>query len=388
MNEYIINLIFRNKTPSRKAVGYLSAFTGAFCNILLFITKFIIGIAVNSISITADAFNNLSDLGTNIASFIGFKYSDLPADRDHPFGHGRYEYISTFLISVLILFFSYELLQSSGSRILNPELVKYDFTAVLILLFSILVKLWMAFFNKKLNTLIRSKNIDAILLDSIADILATSTVLLSFFLSRYSHFPFDGIAGILVALFIGYNGISLMKDTINSLIGTRPEEKLYTDIQNFILSFENIVGAHDLRIHDYGPETKLCTVHVEMSAHHSFVYAHTLIDNVENKIKDKYGIDLLIHVDPIDESCHVTSFAKEILEEIIKNYDSIKGIHDFRVVNERGIKTAIFDMVVKENLNFPDVVKLKEQIKIDFYKIDKNYKLIIRTEKEDTFIEI
>lgn len=388
MNEYIINLIFRNKTPSRKAVGYLSAFTGAFCNILLFITKFIIGIAVNSISITADAFNNLSDLGTNIASFIGFKYADLPADRNHPFGHGRYEYISTLLISLIILFFSYELLHSSSHRIINPESVKFDFVAVIVLLVSILVKLWMALFNKKLNTMITSKNIDAILLDSIADILATSTVLLSFILSKYSDFSFDGIAGVMVALFIGYNGFSLMKDTVNSLIGTRPEDKLYTDIQDFILSFENIVGAHDLRIHDYGPETKLCTVHVEMSSHHSFVYAHTLIDNIEIEIKDKYGIDLLIHVDPIDESCNATIFAKEKLEKIIESYDSIKEIHDFRIVNERGKKAVVFDMVVDEKMNSSNVEKLKDMIRLDFYNIDKSYKLIIKTEKENTFVDL
>lgn len=388
MNEYIIKLILKDKTPSRKSVGYLSAFTGAICNIFLFITKFIIGMAVNSISITADAFNNLSDLGTNLASFIGFKYADMPADKNHPFGHGRYEYISTLLISVIILFFSYELLKSSGERILNPEPVKFDMAAVIILIVSILVKLWMAFFNKKLNALIESKNIDAVLLDSIADILATSTVLLSFILSRYSSFPFDGIAGILVALFIGYNGLSLIKDTVNSLIGTQPDEKLFTDIQDFILGFENIVGAHDLRIHDYGPETKLCTVHVEMSAQHSFVYAHTLIDSIENEIKDKYGIDLLIHVDPIDESCNATSFAKEKLEEILEKYDNVKGIHDFRVVNERGRKVAVFDMVVDDKMKASEVEKMKEKIEMDFYNIDKSYKLVIKTEKESTFVEI
>lgn len=388
MNEYIINLVFKKKTPSRKSVGYLSAFTGAFCNILLFITKFTIGIAVNSISITADAFNNLSDLGTNIASFIGFKYADRPADKEHPFGHGRYEYISTLLISVIILFFSYELMRSSLVRILNPESVKFDIFAVIILIVSILVKLWMALFNKKLNTIITSKNIDAVLIDSIADILATLTVLLSFILSRYSRFPFDGIAGVLVALFIGYNGFSLIKGTVNSLIGTKPEEKLFTDIENFILSFDNIEGAHDLRIHDYGPETKLCTVHVEMSAHHSFVYAHTLIDNIENEIKDKYGIDLLIHVDPIDKSCPATSYAKEKIEKILKNYKFIKGIHDFRVVNERGKKVVIFDMIIEDKMKPSDIVNLKEKIEMDFYNIDNSYKLIIKTKKENTFIEI
>jgi cation diffusion facilitator family transporter len=388
MNDYILKLIYKNKKPSRKSVGYLSAFTGAICNVLLFITKFIIGVAVNSISITADAFNNLSDLGTNLASFIGFKYADMPADKKHPFGHGRYEYISTLLISVIILLFSYELLRSSSARVLNPQPVEFEMIAVVILIISIFVKLWMAMFNKKLNTLISSKNIDAVLLDSIADILATATVLLSFILSRYSNFPFDGIAGILVALFIGFNGINLIKDTVNSLIGSRPDDKLYTDIQNFILSFDKIVGAHDLRIHDYGPETKLCTVHVEMSAQHSFVFAHTLIDSIENEIKDKYGIDLLIHVDPIDESCNATSFAKEKVEEILNNYESVKGIHDFRVVNERGRKAVVFDMVVDDKMKHADVEKMKERIEMDFYKIDKSYKLIIKTEKENTFVEM
>jgi cation diffusion facilitator family transporter len=388
MNEYLIRLVFKNETPSRKSVGYLSAFTGALCNVLLFISKFIVGITTNSISITADAFNNLADLGTNIASFIGFKYSDLPADRNHPFGHGRFEYISTLLISVIILIFSYELLKSSGERILNPESVKFDYIAVIILIVSILIKLWMALFNKKLNTFIQSKNIDAVLLDSIADILATSTVILSFILSRYSTFSFDGVAGVLVALFIGYNGLSLMKDTFNSLIGTRPDEDLYKNIQDFILSYDNIKGAHDLRIHDYGPITKLCTIHVEMSASHSFIYAHDLIDNIESRINEKYGIELLIHVDPIDESCHATTFVRAEVEGIIKTYNEIKEIHDLRIVTERGKKIVAFDMVVDENIKSKEFEKLKENVEMDFYKIDKNYKLIIKPEKENTFIKM
>ncbi|MBV1756253.1 MAG: cation diffusion facilitator family transporter [Dethiosulfatibacter sp.] len=386
MNKLLIRIIFKNKKASRKSIGYISALTGAICNITLFTFKLITGLLVNSISITADAFNNLSDLGTNLVSFIGFTLADKPADKDHPFGHGRSEYISAMIISVIILLFSYELIKSSVLRIINPQPVIFKWYVVLILVISILVKLWMAFFNKELNRKIDSHNLDAIFVDSVADVLATSVVLISFILSKYTVFSFDGIAGIFVGLFIGYNGVTILKETLNAIIGSPPKAEEYYNIVNFIKKFDSIDGVHDLIIHDYGPETKLATIHVEMSCDYTFSDAHAIIDTIENRVKEKFGVELVIHIDPVEDACDSTQINKEILEKITSDYDSIKDVHDFRIVNERGQKIIVFDVVVVDTLNNKDIEALRNDIIEKFNENSDFYRIVVNIEKEDTFI--
>lgn len=386
MNKLLISLLFKDKKPSRKLIGYTSALTGALCNIVLFATKLITGLLVNSISITADAFNNLSDMGTNIVSFIGFTLADKPADKDHPFGHGRFEYVSAMIISIIILLFSYELIKSSVIRIINPQPVIFKWYIIAILITSILVKLWMAFFNKQLNSKIDSHNLDAIFIDSVADVLATSIVLISFIISKYSSFSFDGVAGIFVGLFIGYNGVTILKETLNSIIGSPPKAEEYYDIVNYIKNFEKIDGVHDLIIHDYGPETKLATIHVEMSSDYTFSDAHAIIDTIENRVKEKFGIELVIHVDPLEDICANTRISKVILDRITSGYDCIKDVHDFRIVNERGQKIIVFDVVVIDTLNNKDIRELKDDIIEKFNENNDFYRVVVNIEKEDTFI--
>jgi cation diffusion facilitator family transporter len=386
MNKFLIGMLFKNKKATRKSIGYTSALTGAICNIVLFTIKLVTGLLVNSISITADAFNNLSDLGTNMVSFIGFTLADKPADKDHPFGHGRSEYVSAMIISIIILLFSYELIKSSVGRIINPQPVIFRWYVIAILIISILVKLWMAFFNKELNKKIDSHNLDAIFVDSVADVLATSVVLTSFVVSKYTAFSFDGFAGILVGLFIGYNGITILKETFNAIIGSPPKAEEYYNIVNYIKKFEGIDGVHDLIIHDYGPETKLATIHVEMSSEHTFSEAHAIIDTIENRVKEKFGVELVIHIDPIEDACDSTQINKEILDRITMGYDCIKDVHDFRIVNERGQKIIVFDVVVIDTLNNKDMQALRKDIIRKFNENNDFYRVVVNIEKEDTFI--
>jgi len=238
----------------------------------------------------------------------------------------------------------------------------------------------------KKNLKINSQNLNAIFIDSISDVLATSAVLLSFVFSKYTTLSLDGIAGIIVAVFIGYNGISIFLNTLNSLVGTQPESALYEEITKFINSFQEIIGVHDLIIHDYGPETKLSSVHVEMSSDYSFNEAHSIIDNIENIVKEKYDMNLLIHVDPVEETCSTTNIAKNIILKIIERYSYIKDLHDFRVVNERGKDVIVFDMVVDGNLSINEIDVLNQNITNDFNSVNNNYRLIINIEKENTFI--
>ncbi len=386
MNQKIIELLLRNKPVSRKTIGYMSAISGALCNIVLFVIKLIVGLLVNSIAITADAFNNLSDLGTNLVSFIGFTYADKPADKDHPFGHGRFEYVSALIISIIILVFSYELIRSSIVRLLNPAPVFFESFVVWTLLTSILVKLWMAFFNHRLNTMMHSYNLDAIFLDSIGDVLATFVVLISVILSTFFDFPFDPLAGIGVALFIGYNGVTILKNTVNALIGTRPQSDLTQEMTDFIKGFKEIEGLHDLIIHDYGPETKLATIHVEMSCDYSFIEAHAVIDTIENQVKEQFGIDLVIHVDPIQEKCEGVLSYQQMIESLLSHYEQVIEAHDFRVVSERGAPIIVFDVVVQNTLSYKEIEKLKKQLNKDFKTLKSPYHFTFNIETKDTFI--
>jgi len=386
MNQLLINFILKNKKSTRKNIGYISAATGAICNLFLFIIKLTVGLIVNSISITADAFNNLSDLGTNIVSFIGFTFADKPADKDHPFGHGRFEYVSAMIISIIILIFSYELIKTSFARVLNPTPVVFRWYIVIILIVSILIKLWMALFNKTLNKKIASYNLNAIFIDSVADVMATSLVLLSFILAGHVSFPVDGFAGILVGLFIAYNGIQIFKDTLNSLIGPPPKTEFYDELINHIKSFDHITGVHDLIIHDYGPETKLSTIHVEMASTFTFSEAHNIIDAIENSVKESFGIELVIHVDPVQDHNNQTFLFQHILDTIKSDYSSILNIHDFRIVNERGKKVVIFDVLVQDTMTNFDIKKLRKEILQRFHHHCPDYRVIINIEKEDTFV--
>ncbi len=363
MTNLLIKLFVKNKDDIKdKAVrntyGNLASVTGIVCNIILCIMKVLIGVIVSSISIIADGLNNLSDMGSSVISFIGFKLAGKPADRDHPFGHGRIEYMSAFIISVLILIVGVNLLINSAKTLISGEGAPvYDIWTVIILAISILMKLWMFFFNKKLGKKIESSALLATAKDSINDVVATTAILVSCFVTRLVSLPFnlDAVMAILVSLFIIYAGLSSAKDTTDQLLGGPPDIELINDIEEVISSFEDFVGIHDLIVHNYGPGRQLASVHVEVPYNINIVECHEQIDICEKSVLEKTGVELVIHMDPIDTDNETVSKARSEMSEAIKTIDSRMTLHDFRMTpNAKNRTNLIFDVVVPADLKLSD----------------------------------
>ena len=285
----------------RESYGVFSGVLGIICNLFLFGVKLTIGLIMNSIAITSDAFNNLSDTGSSLITILSAKLSNRVPDDEHPFGHGRFEYISSLIIAFIIILVGFELLKSSFDKILNPEKVDFSWILIVILSVSILVKVWMYFYNRYISNAIGSKVNQAAAYDSLNDVVATSAVILTTIVGKFIDFPIDGIAGLIVSALIMYTGYGVAKDTVNVLLGMSPSAETVDRINSQILECDFIEGVHDLKVHDYGPGRTIASVHVEMSDSISIVKAHTEIDKVEKRILKELGIDIVIHVDPMPD---------------------------------------------------------------------------------------
>lgn len=306
MIKFIIKKTINNhqaieKEKVREAYGVLSGILGILCNLLLFVVKLVIGTTMNSIAITSDAFNNLTDTGSSIITIIGVKLSNQVPDEEHPFGHGRFEYIASLMISFVIILVGFELLQSSISKILDPEPIEFNFVLMIILVISVFLKIWMYSYNKYIGKKINSKINMATATDSINDVFATSTVIITTVIGQYISIPVDGVVGLLVSLLILYTGYEVAKDTVNVLLGMSPSEETVENIRDYLLKSEYIHGAHDLKVHDYGPGRTIASVHVEMSDQINIVRAHREIDKIEKAIHEAMRIDIVIHIDPMPE---------------------------------------------------------------------------------------
>ena len=271
----------------RKRYGYLGAFTGIVLNILLFLGKLIAGILSGGISVIADAFNNLSDAGSSIMTFVGFKMAGMPADSEHPYGHGRMEYVSGIIISFIIMMMGFELGKSSVEKIFSPEKSEFSILAVSVLGASLLVKLWMALFNTKLGRKIDSATMKAAAADSLSDCISTSVVIICMFIQLFSGFELDSYAGIIVALFILYTGFNTFKDSLTPLLGTKPKKELVEEIENTVMNYDGIVGVHDLMVHDYGVGRMVISLHAEISSKTDIMLAHELIDLIRGRSQGK-----------------------------------------------------------------------------------------------------
>ncbi|MDH8678297.1 cation diffusion facilitator family transporter [Fusibacter bizertensis] len=289
------------KTSVREAYGVLSGVIGIICNLILFVTKLLIGFMIGSIAITSDAFNNLSDTGSSLVAIVGAKLSSRDADHEHPYGHGRFEYVASLIISFIILLVGFELLKSSFSKALNPSLVSINPIIIVILTMTVVVKLWMYSYNRYIGKLIRSGVNIATAADSLNDVIATSAVIITTIIGALTKIPLDGYAGIIVSLLIMYTGFGIAKDTVNILLGMSPSEETVNKIMELITESESIRGAHDLKVHDYGPGRTIASIHTELSDKTDIVKAHAIIDGLEKKILKELGIDLVIHVDPIGD---------------------------------------------------------------------------------------
>ena len=300
ISKFIKNSKDTNNKKVRDAYGYLGGIVGIIVNLILFATKLIIGILLNSIAVTADAFNNLSDVASSVITILGFKLASKPADKEHPFGHGRLEYISGLIVSFLVILVGFEFIKTSYDRIIHPSKVIFNLIPFILILVSIGFKLWISGFNKTIGKAIKSSALEASSFDALSDVVSSSCVALSLLLSNWIDFPIDGYIGILVSFFIIYAGYSLIKDTMNPLLGEAPDVELVKGLQAKLLSYDYITGAHDLVIHNYGPGRCMASIHAEVPCDISIVKIHEIIDKAEKEISEEFDIYLVIHMDPIN----------------------------------------------------------------------------------------
>jgi cation diffusion facilitator family transporter len=361
----------------RQKYGYLGGLVGIACNVILSATKIAIGLMVNSIAITADAVNNLSDAASSVITLIGFKITNKPADREHPFGHARIEYISAMIVSFMVILVGFEFLKSSFNRIRNPEVLKFDVISFSILILSITVKIWMSRFYKKIGRAIGSKTMEASAVDSLSDVITTSVVAFSLLSSLWITFPIDGYIGLLVSAFIIYSGISLTRDTLNPLLGEAPEPEFITEITEKTMRYEGIIGIHDLIVHNYGPGRCLVSLHAEIPANMDIMKAHDIIDLAEQEISGEMDIHMVIHMDPINTDDKVVQKTQEQVIKVINEINEELCIHDFRIVGGEGHKNLIFDLVVPYEYNEKMASKLSKEITNRIKMKYPNYNAVI-----------
>lgn len=335
----------------RDSYGYLGGIVGIVVNVLLFIIKLFVGLIVKSIAVTADAFNNLSDALSSVITIAGFKLASKPADEEHPFGHGRIEYISGLLVAFMVMLVGFEFTKSSFDKISNPSEVNFELIPFLLILVSIGTKVWLSIFNKYIGKKINSSALQASSLDAFGDVIASSTVALSLLLSRWIDFPVDGYIGIIVSLFILYSGYSLIKDTINPLLGEAPDPEFVKELKNAVLEYDYITGVHDIIVHNYGPGRRMASLHVEVPCDISVVKIHEIIDTMERDLSKRYSMFLVAHMDPINSDDKEVESARKELIQVLNSFPEVKSFHDFRVVGEGDNKNLIFDVVVPYGFN-------------------------------------
>lgn len=371
----------QDKTKIRQECGMLCGITGIILNICLFVGKFIAGTISNSIAITADAINNLSDAGSSFVTLIGFKLAGAKPDPEHPFGHGRIEYISGLVVAAAILLMAYELVRDSISKIIHPEETEFSTLIVVILAVSILVKIYMFYYNNSIGKKIDSAAMRATAMDSLSDTCATAVVLAATLVGHFTGLHIDGYCGALVGIFIFYAGISAAKETLNPLLGQPPEKEFVEQIHQLVMAHEEVCGIHDLIVHDYGPGRQMVSLHAEVPAEGDILEVHDIIDNIENELRAKLGCDATIHMDPIVTSDEHVSDMKAAVVSIIRGIDEIINIHDFRVVTGPTHTNLIFDVLVPYKFYISDedlTAMIERQVK---KKLGNNHNVVMKVDK-------
>ena len=364
----------------RERYGILSGAVGIVLNLLLSAGKLFAGLMTGSISITADAFNNLSDAGSSVVTLVGFKLAGQKADDGHPFGHGRMEYLAGLLVSLMILLVGVELGRSSIGKILHPEAVDFSLVSTGILAASILVKLWMGQFNRGLGRKIGSAAMAATAADSLSDAVATAAVLAGTLVNRFAHVNIDGWVGLAVAVFILRSGWGAAKDTINPLLGESPDPELVKQLRDLVLSHPQVVGMHDLIIHDYGPGRRLCSFHAEVPQDADILDAHDAIDHIEREIKEKFGIETTVHMDPIATADEKVNQLRRQVADLARVVEPEMTIHDFRVVRGPTHTNVIFDAVVPHKCRLTDEEVL-QRLRQAVSALDPAYQAVIQIDR-------
>lgn len=363
----------------RNSYGYLAGIVGIIFNILLFVVKLFVGLVTSSIAITADAFNNLSDALSSIVTIVGFKLSSMPADKEHPYGHGRVEYIAALIVSFMVIIVGIEFTKSSIVRIFNPSPVKFELIPFILLILTIFVKIWLSLFNKKIGDRIGSAALKAAALDALGDIFTSTCVAISLLVSKFTDFPIDAYVGVVVSLIILYSGIGLIRETISPLLGEAPDPNLVEDLTKDLLSYKYICGTHDLMIHNYGVGKTISSVHIEFPANVDIIEMHNVVDKAEREISEKYNMYLTIHMDPIYVATGETALVKQEIEKIIEYNPILKSMHDFRIIECQDRIDLRFDVVIhaKKAKNVMTDEEIVASIKNSIEAEHPNYRCII-----------
>ena len=371
-----------DKNALRQAYGMLCGILGIVLNVMLFTGKFIAGFLSNSIAITADAVNNLSDAGSSFVTLIGFKLAGQKPDTEHPYGHGRMEYISGLVVAAAILLMGYELAKDSISKIITPQETEFSWLVVGILLVSIGVKIYMFFYNNSVAKKIESPAMAATAKDSLSDSVATSVVLVSALVSHYTDIKIDGYCGLLVAVLIFYAGYTAAKETLNPLLGQKASEEFEQEVEDIVMAHEEVCGIHDLFVHDYGPGRQIISLHAEVSAESDIMMIHDVIDNIEKELRVKLGCDATIHMDPIVTNDEHVNGMKANMVRIIKGVDTRLSLHDFRMVDGPSHTNLIFDVVAPFDLGMSDEELVKEVFTRTQEELGERYFTVIDVDKK------
>lgn len=374
---------FENTTDAdvRTRYGILSSVVGIICNVLLFAGKLAIGVFMHSIAVVADAFNNLSDAASSVISFVGVKMANKPADEDHPFGHGRIEYIAAFIVAFLVIQVGFSFFKSSVGKIKTPDELRFQIVPFVILILSVSVKLWMSMFNRKLGKRIGSKVMLATSADSMGDVVTTGATIAAILISAVTGVNIDAYAGIIVSLIVMWAGISIAKDTLEPLIGEAIDPHLYREITQLVEGYEGIEGTHDLIVHNYGPSRSMASIHAEVPRDVDIEESHEIIDRIEREVSKKLGILLVIHMDPIEVKDEHILTVKNQVEETIQQLDERLSFHDFRMVSGKKQINLIFDLVVPHDYSLDEEAEIRRRVAKGMQKKDRRYQCVITVDR-------
>lgn len=373
--------IKKDCTDKRYAYGLLCSAVGIVLNVVLFIIKFIAGNLSGAISVTADAFNNLSDSGSSIITMLGFRVANIKPDKNHPFGHGRIEYLSGLIVSMLIILMGFELFTGSIDKIIHPEMPEISAVVFIVLGISVLVKLYMFAYNRIYGKKYNSGAMLATSADSVSDAISSGVVFVSMIITYFTHVNIDAWCGLAVSAFVLYAGIKSAIETISPLLGQPPEEEFVKDIEKIVLSGKDILGLHDLIVHDYGPGRCMISLHAEVPSDGDIFELHDSIDNIEKELTDKLGCEAVIHMDPIQTNDETVNRLREMTLSILNEIDSCISMHDFRVVEGPTHTNIIFDVVVPMRYKLPDD-ELKDLIGRKLKEVDSRYCTVITVDKD------
>lgn len=380
MKTFIKNSTKVDNQKVRTAYGILSSIVGIICNIFLFGVKLTVGMIINSISVMADAFNNLSDAASSVISFVGVKLADKPADKEHPFGHGRFEYIAALAVAFLILQVGFSLFQSSFQKVLHPENISFQPVLTGILCVSVLLKVWMMLFNRRLGKRINSTVMLATSADSMGDVFITLATIISSFIAGLTGLRIDGYMGVVVSVFVMLAGFRIAKDTLEPLLGQAVEREVYEQVTGMVMSYEGVVGTHDLVIHNYGPTHRMATIHAEVPSDIDVMKSHETIDRIERDVMEQLDIFLVIHMDPIEVNDVLVKEMRQMVVNTVADIEPAATIHDFRIINGEYRINLIFDLVIPYSYRKDSEQILLNRIEDAVHQYDERCQCIITME--------